>query len=86
MYGIKLANIINLEIHQKKVQGNRKEILPSKLPSKFGIQLHIDDDITVKQNGILYGFKVLILDRNDEEWVQKVLDEASRLRSTILST
>jgi hypothetical protein len=45
----------------------------------FGIDLHIDDDISVKQNGIQYGFNVLIVNKNDEDWDYKVLNEANRI-------
>ena len=78
-YGISLYNIINQQIHQEIVQGTRKEIQPSKFPSRFGIDLHIDDDRSVKQNGLQYGFNVLIIDRKDEQWTSKILDEAIRI-------
>lgn len=78
-YGIKFSNIVNQKIHQSIVQGNRKEIMPSKVPSKFGIDLHIDDDMSVKQNGIQFGYSVLIINKDDENWTQKVLDEAIRI-------
>jgi hypothetical protein len=80
LHGINLSNIVNQKIHQSVVQGNRKEIMPSKVPSKFGIDLHIDDDISVKQNGIQFGYSVLIIDKDDENWTQKVLDEAIRIK------
>ncbi len=79
LYHIKLYLIVNQSIHQKVVQGNRCEIQPSKAPSKFGIDLHIDDDSSVKQNGLQYGFRVLIVDKRDQEWDQKVLEEAKRI-------
>ncbi|MFZ5986768.1 MAG: HAD family hydrolase [Bacillota bacterium] len=80
IYGIKLYNIINQRVHRDLVQGSRKEIMPSKVPSKFGIDLHIDDDISVKQNGINFGFNVLILSKDDKEWSLKVLNEAKRIK------
>lgn len=80
VYDIKLSSIINQKIHREIVQGNRKEVMPSKVPSKFGIDLHIDDDISVKQNGMQFGFNVLIISKNDNEWVQKVLNEATRIK------
>jgi hypothetical protein len=79
LYGIKLRLVINQMLHQRIVQGDRKEIMPSKVPSRFGIDLHIDDDISVKQNGIQHGFNVLILSTDDNEWDKKVLDEARRI-------
>lgn len=79
LHGIKLNDIINQKIHLNVVQGNRKEIMPSKVPSKFGIDLHVDDDVSVKQNGIQHGFNVFVVSKDDEEWSQKVLDEAVRV-------
>lgn len=80
VYGIKLHSVINLQVHMGVVQGNRKEIMPSKVPSRFGIDLHIDDDVSVKQNGIQFGFNVLIISKNDIEWTVKVLNEAKRIK------
>lgn len=54
--------------------------MPSKVPSKFGINLHIDDDISVKENGIQYGFNVMIISKEDELWTQKVIEEAKRIK------
>lgn len=54
--------------------------MPSKVPSKFGIDLHIDDDTSVKQNGVQFGFNVLILSKTDTEWTVKVLEEAKRIK------
>ncbi|MDP4181330.1 MAG: HAD family hydrolase [Bacillota bacterium] len=80
IYGIKLSNIINQRVHKDLVQGSRKEIMPSKVPSKFGIDLHIDDDISVKQNGLQFGFNVLIISKHDRDWAVKVLNEAKRIK------
>lgn len=79
LHGIKLDLVINLPKHLALVQGKRNEIMPSKLPSKFNMDLHIDDDKSVKQNGIQYGFNVLIIDINDKEWTNKILTEAKRI-------
>ncbi len=80
LHGIRLKTIINQTIHQNIVQRDRREIMPSKVPSRFGIDLHIDDDISVKQNGMQYGFKVLIVNRDDIDWDKKVLNEAIRIK------
>ena len=80
VYGIKLSDVINQKVHKDLVQGNRKEIMPSKVPSKFGIDLHIDDDISLKQNGIQFGFRVLIISKDDNQWWLKVLTEAKRVK------
>lgn len=67
-YGIKIDNVINGERHQKEVQGNKLQAMPSKYPSKYRIDLHIDDDVSVYQNGIRYGFKVFLIKNEDIDW------------------
>ena len=73
-YGIliNIHNIINGYRHNEEVQGKRNEILPSKYPPRFRIDLHVDDDISVKQNGDIYGFKVFLLKGNDDNWVTEL--------------
>lgn len=48
--------------------------MPSKYPSKYRIDLHIDDDVSVLQNGKLYGFKVYLIGSQDDDWTKKILD------------
>jgi len=74
-YGLILDGIVNGQIHQEKVQMNKIEIQPSKFPSKFRIDLHIDDDPSVKANGDILGFKVIILKEDDRNWKDKIINE-----------
>lgn len=78
-YGIKVSQIVNGERHLKEVQGDKKEPMPSKYPSRYRIDLHIDDDISVAQNGKLYGFKVLIINSQDDIWTSKVLQKVEEI-------
>ena len=80
-YGIKLDNVINGEKHTKEVQANRAEVMPSKYPSKYRINLHIDDDISVLQNGKIYGFHVFLVGQQDDDWVEKIIKEIERIKS-----
>lgn len=79
-YGVKLDKIINGEKHAEDVQTSRADGMPSKYPSKYRIDLHIDDDITVAQNGKIYGFNVLIVGSQDDEWTQKIKKEIERIK------
>lgn len=79
-YGIKIDNIINGKRHAKEVQGNNTEIMPSKYPSKYHIDLHVDDEISVYQNGISYGFRVYLLKENDTDWTDNIKNEIIRIR------
>lgn len=78
-YGIKIDAVVNGERHAQEVQGNKTEAMPSKYPSKYRIDLHIDDDISVAQNGRTYGFKVFLVGQQDDDWVEKIRREIGRL-------
>ena len=77
-YGLKVDGVVNGERHAKEVQGSRREAMPSKFPARYRIDLHIDDDISVAQNGRTYGFKVHIVGEQDDEWVEKIKGEIER--------
>lgn len=79
-YRIKLDNIINGEKHAKDVQAGHTEGMPSKYPSRYRIDLHIDDDISVLQNGRIYGFNVFIVGEQDDNWVDKIKQEIEKIR------
>lgn len=82
-YGVKFDYIINGAIHFNEVQKGKNEPMPSKYPSKYRIDLHIDDDISVYQNGRTYGFKVFIIGDDDPEWVEKVWDEIQKRKKIL---
>ena len=79
-YGITIDNVINGDRHRKEVQGERRESLPSKYPSKYRIDLHVDDDVSVYQNGKIYGFQVFWLKDSHEDWHELVWDEIQRIK------
>ena len=70
-YGISVANIINQKKHIKVIGLKSKNI--SKLPSKFGIDIHVDDSKGVEMEGAKYGFKTIIISESEKNWVQLVL-------------
>ncbi len=79
-YGLEVENIVNGERHAKEVQGGRVEAMPSKYPSRYRIDLHIDDDVSVAQNGRVYGFKVFIVGSQDDNWVEKIAEEVEKMK------
>ncbi|MCM1499046.1 MAG: HAD family hydrolase [Clostridium sp.] len=79
-YGIKPDGIVNGNRHAQEVQGNKTEPMPSKYPGRYRIDLHVDDDVSVLQNGRSYGFKVHLLGPQDDAWVEKILDTVHRIR------
>ncbi len=54
--------------------------MPSKYPAKYHIDLHIDDEISVYQNGIAHGFRVYLLKENDNERVDNLKAEINRIK------
>lgn len=68
-----MDDIVNGRRHALEVQGDRKQAMPSKYPGKYRMDLHIDDDISVEQNGKIYGFKVFRIGEQDDEWVEKII-------------
>lgn len=79
-YGIILQGIVNGQRHQEEVQGIKKEPMPSKYPARYRIDLHIDDDVSVMQNGKLYGFNVFIVKRDHKEWVKEILEQVNKIK------
>ncbi len=78
-YGINIDYIVNGERHKKEVQGNKSEPMPSKYPSKYRIALHVDDDISVAENGKTYGFKVYIISGNNPDWVSEIVQYIQKI-------
>lgn len=72
-YGISVADIINQRKHIKTLGLKSKEV--SKLPSKFGIDIHIDDSEGVEKEGKKYGFKTVIVSASEKDWVRLVLEK-----------
>lgn len=79
LHGIGLCQVINNREHLRIVQGDRNEIMPAKVLSKFNIDLHVDDDATVAQNAVRQGVDVLIVSPDDPDWADKVIAEAKRV-------
>ena len=78
-YGLKVTQVVNGQRHMREVQGDKKEPMPSKYPGKYRIDLHVDDDISVAQNGSVYGFKVHILGAQDDLWAEKIIEKVERI-------
>lgn len=74
--GIRLEGVVNLERHSEVV-GCRG---PSKLPSAFGIGLHVDDSEGVAMEAEAHGFRVLVVSPQDERWTERVLGAVEALR------
>ena len=60
-YGVELDGIVNAQRHLREVQGNRRERLPQKVPSRYRISLHVDDEAVIASWGREYGFHTYLL-------------------------
>lgn len=80
LYGVRLDGIINAQRHEREVQAGRRERLPQKMPSRYRITLHIDDESIIMTAGQTYGFNVYQLDAQDDDWEQKIIDRVLELQ------
>ncbi len=80
LYGIKFNGIVNATRHLKEVQKDNKITLPQKMPSKYRISLHIDDETVICSLGRQYGFNTYQLDAQDDDWVEKIIARADQIR------
>ncbi len=79
-YGVKFDGIINAKRHLAEVQSHSSQILPQKVPSRYHISLHIDDESVICSYGKEYGFDAYQLDAEDEEWKEKVIAKAEEVK------
>ena len=80
LYGIRFDGIVNATRHLKEVQGNNRHILPQKVPSRYRISLHVDDESVICSLGRQYGFDAYQLDAQDDDWKEKVIERAEQIR------
>ena len=80
-YNVHFDGIVNAQRHLKEVQQGNKDILPQKLPSKYRISLHVDDETVVCSLGPQYGYKTYQLDAEDDEWKEKIIKEAEHIKN-----
>lgn len=80
-YGVRLDGIVNGDRHLREVQGNRRETLPQKLPNRYRISLHIDDEEVICSLGREYGFRTYQLYAQDDDWKEKIIARAEQIRN-----
>jgi len=85
LYGVKFDGIVNGQRHQAEVQAHHSETMPTKLPNRYQISLHVDDEAIVCTYGRTFGFDVYQLDAQDDEWESKILERALRVRKNKFS-
>lgn len=80
LYNIRFDDIINGDRHINEVQKDKRDTVPQKLPSKYRISLHIDDENNIVACGKMYGYNVLKIYEPDDAWTDKVLEAAYNIR------
>ena len=79
-YGVRFDGIVNGTRHLKEVQQGRSQILPQKVPNRYRISLHIDDEAVICSYGREFGFDTYQLDADDDEWKEKIIARAEEVK------
>lgn len=80
LYGVRFDGIVNGTRHLKEVQRNNRETLPQKLPNRYRISLHIDDEEIICSSAGQFGFRAYQLNAQDDDWGKKIIEQADRIR------
>lgn len=68
------------------LQRNSKTVLPQKLPNRYRISLHIDDEAVICSLGAQYGFKTYQLYAQDDNWKEKIITRDEEVRKTVVAS
>ncbi len=79
-YRVRFDGIVNADRHLREVQRDNKTILPQKLPNRYRISLHVDDETVICSLGPQYGFRAYQLDAQDDDWKEKIVARAEKIR------
>lgn len=79
-YGVRFDGIVNATRHLREVQGDRSYRLPQKLPNRYKISLHVDDEAVICASGRQYGFRTYQLDAQDDDWKEKIIQRAEEIK------
>lgn len=74
LHGVRIDEVINEQAHERQVRRANCHPAPSKHPRLFGIDLHVDDSLGVKEEGDRFGFRVVVISPDDPHWTAAVLD------------
>ena len=83
LYGVRFDGIVNGSRHLKEVQRNSKTVLPQKMPSRYRISLHIDDEEVICSLGPQYGFRTYQLNAQDDDWKEKIIARAEQVKNLV---
>ena len=80
-YGVRLDGIVNGERHEREVQRDRGSAMPQKMPSRYRISLHVDDESVVCSWGRQYGYEAYQLNAQDDDWADKIVERAEAVKA-----
>ena len=79
-YGVRFDGIVNGTRHLNEVQRNSKTVLPQKLPNRYRISLHIDDEEVICSSAGQFGFRAFQLNAQDDDWKEKIIQRAEEVK------
>jgi len=80
LYGVTFDGIVNATRHLMEVQRDSKTILPQKMPTRYRISLHVDDEMVICTSALQNGFHAYHLDAQDDDWKEKIIARASEIK------
>lgn len=83
LYGIHVDGVVNSVRHGHALAARGLSNAPSKLPTAFDIDLHVDDSEGVQIEGYDHGFRVVVVRPDDEQWADKVLEAVARVQAQL---
>lgn len=83
LYGIRVDGVVNSVLHNQTLNARGLLNTPSKLPSAFDIDLHVDDSEGVRIEGHEHGFRVVVVDPQDEQWALRVLEAVAGVQAQL---
>ncbi len=80
LHGVRFDGIVNAARHLKEVQKGNRTALPQKMPSKYRISLHVDDEEAICSAAGQFGFRAYRLEAQDDDWKEKIISYAEQIR------
>lgn len=73
-------------IYRDRLRAGAVDLLTwiNKSDVKYRIDLHVDDEKSVYQNGIAHGFRVYLLSEDDIDWTERLKAEIIRIKNNKL--
>ena len=72
-YGVGLREVVNGERHYRWMERQRGRYPCSKYPPAFGIDLLVDDSEGVQMEAKQFGFQMVLVRPEDDDWADKIL-------------